>query len=180
MDWSVDACRDVAAERLTHDRERWAHVGAVAATAERIVAVTGLPEVVVCAAWLHDVGYAPSVEDTGFHPLDGARLLHSMDAPAELVSLVAYHSGAEYEAEERDLTAELHAFARPEQANLDALTLADLTVGATGSPVSVEDRLADILDRYPSPHPVHRAVLRSGGYLSECASRAETRSAVSR
>ena len=29
----------------------------------------------VDAAWLHDVGYARELVDTGFHPLDGARWL---------------------------------------------------------------------------------------------------------
>ena len=28
-----------------------------------------------CAAWLHDVGYAPSLVETGLHALDGARFL---------------------------------------------------------------------------------------------------------
>jgi hypothetical protein len=31
----------------------------------------------VAAAWLHDIGYAPAIAEsgTGFHPLDGARYL---------------------------------------------------------------------------------------------------------
>lgn len=32
-------------------------------------------DVLVAAAWLRDIGYAPEVVDTGFHPLDGARWL---------------------------------------------------------------------------------------------------------
>lgn len=28
----------------------------------------------VVAAWLHDIGYAPEIGHTLFHPLDGARL----------------------------------------------------------------------------------------------------------
>lgn len=62
---------------------------------------------VVCAAWLHDVGYAESVSVTGFHPLDGGRLLQSLGAPMEIVCLVAYHSGAEFEAEQRGLADDL-------------------------------------------------------------------------
>ena len=31
------------------------------------------------AAWLHDIGYAPAVDDTGFHPLDGARYLRDVE-----------------------------------------------------------------------------------------------------
>lgn len=180
MEWSPEHCRALAAEKLAAQTDRWAHVSAVGAAAQDIVAQAPLPDVVVCAAWLHDIGYADSVEQSGLHALDGARLLASLGAPAELVSLVAYHSGAEYEADERGLGEPLRAFARPQQVTLDAITWADMTRGVTGSRISVADRLADILDRYPRTHPVHRAVLRSRTYLIECATRAEQRLAVSR
>ena len=52
------------------------------------VTVTGaLPEfvavtdVLVSAARLHDIGYAPDVMATGFHPLDGVRYLAGLGAP---------------------------------------------------------------------------------------------------
>ena len=42
------------------------------------------------AAWLHDIGYAPSLVATGFHPLDGARYLRdTQHADAMLCRLVA-------------------------------------------------------------------------------------------
>ncbi|MFD6855509.1 HD domain-containing protein [Streptomyces diastaticus] len=50
-------------------------------------------DLLVAAAWLHDIGYAPELRDTGSHPLDGARHLESLGAPARLVRLVAHHSG---------------------------------------------------------------------------------------
>ena len=34
-----------------------------------------LTDDLVAAAWLHDIGYAPELVETGFHPLDGARYL---------------------------------------------------------------------------------------------------------
>jgi hypothetical protein len=58
--------------------------------------------------------------------------------------------------------------------------LADMTTSPTGVPISVQDRLADILARYPREHPVHRAVLRSGDYLEQCVARAQQRLAVNR
>ncbi|WP_323098242.1 hypothetical protein [Intrasporangium sp. YIM S08009] len=45
---------------------------------------------VAAAAWLHDVGYAPSVAQTEFHPLDGARFLQKYGVASE----VALPSGA--------------------------------------------------------------------------------------
>lgn len=49
----------------------------------------------LAAATLHDVGYAPRLAATGFHPLDGARFLRDEHGAEErLVRLVANHSFA--------------------------------------------------------------------------------------
>src|SRR6476659_7672817 len=105
---------------------------------------------------LHDIGYAAEFRQTGMHAIDGARYLRSVDAPEEVVSLVAFHTGAEYEADERGLAHELSRFDRPRQDLLDALILADLTTGPLGQTVSVAERLDDIFDRYRPDDAVHR------------------------
>jgi HD superfamily phosphodiesterase len=62
------------------------------------------------AAVLHDVGYAPRLATTGFHPLDGARFLRDVHGGDErLVRLVANHSFALLEAEARGLREVLEA-----------------------------------------------------------------------
>ena len=51
--------------------ERWLHTQGVATRAAEL-ATTVAPEdrsVLIAAAWLHDIGYAPALRDTGFHPL---------------------------------------------------------------------------------------------------------------
>jgi HD superfamily phosphodiesterase len=82
--------------------DRWAHVQGVVRQAERVAAI--LPaeerEVLVAAAYLHDLGYAPALIETGFHGLDGARHLRAL-GHERLAGLVAYHSGARGEAEPR-------------------------------------------------------------------------------
>jgi HD superfamily phosphodiesterase len=50
----------------------------------------------MAAAYLHDIGYVPTLARTRFHPLDGARHLREL-GEERLVGLVAYHSGAEAE-----------------------------------------------------------------------------------
>lgn len=49
---------------------RWLHTQAVAVRAcEAAVAVPeGDRDLLVAAAWLHDIGYASELRDTGFHP----------------------------------------------------------------------------------------------------------------
>src|SRR4051794_3742051 len=88
------------AERLVKPLgRRWQHVQAVAARALEVCEATGLDAgVLVSAAWLHDVGYAPEVFVTGFHPLDGARHLRSLRFRGPVPELVAHHSCARFEA----------------------------------------------------------------------------------
>ena len=99
---------------------RWAHTQGVAATARGVAAVLGPDaDLVAAAAWLHDIGYAPDVAATGFHPLDGARHLRDIEgASVMLCRLVAHHSCAINEAVERGLAGELTAEFRPARLDL--------------------------------------------------------------
>lgn len=152
-------------------RER--HVKSVALAGQRLTLTLGwLGSSLTEAAAQHDVGYQPALAATGLHALDGARFLSSRGADPVVVSLVAYHTGAEFEAEERGLYGQLAQFQRPVESLLDALNLCDLTVGPEGQPMTVDQRIAEILTRYAHEHPVHRAVQRSRGYLRESAWRA--------
>ena len=109
---------------------RWAHVQAAARQAGR-VAASFSPEdgdVLVAAAFLHDVGYAPSLNRLGFHPVDGARFLRGLGRE-RLACLVAHHSGARFEAEERGQVDELAAIRRWEA---DGLVVRELELAPTG------------------------------------------------
>ncbi|ETB45782.1 metal-dependent phosphohydrolase, partial [Mycobacterium avium 10-5560] len=71
--------RREAEARLVGQPGRLAHVRGVVAAAQQLGrhfdAETA--DCLVAAAWLHDIGYAPSVRRTGFHPLDGAEFVRS-------------------------------------------------------------------------------------------------------
>jgi HD superfamily phosphodiesterase len=153
-----------ARELLEPDPNRWAHVQAVVAKADGLGAVVASPEerhLLVVAAWWHDLGYADDVLDTGCHQLDVATYLAEEEFPDRLVALLAHHSGAAYEAEERGLLAELNAFPREESPLADALWTADMTTGPRGENLAYPDRLADILDRHDPDSVVGRAALRA-------------------
>jgi hypothetical protein len=124
-------------------------------------------EPLVAAAWLHDIGYAAEIGHTRFHPLDGARHLHVAGWPELVVNLVAHHSGARFEAHERGLAAQLDEFPLVEGPTMDALITADLTTGPDGQQLSFDDRITDILTRYPPDNPVHRAVRAARPVLAE-------------
>lgn len=147
--------------------DRWRHTCAVARRAA--VLAVGVPEperdLVVAAAWCHDVGYAPTLRDTGMHAIDGARFLRALGLDERLCALVAFHSGAVYEADERGFAVELSSFTEEHSAVADALVAADFTTGPQGQPLTVDERIAEILVRYQPGDPVHRAVTRSQGPL---------------
>src|SRR5215471_7942752 len=76
--------------------QRWRHVQGVARRASQIGPfMAGSDDTLVCAAWLHDIGYAPAMGLTGFHPLDGARFLAAAGVSKRLAGSVAHHSCAE-------------------------------------------------------------------------------------
>ncbi|MFK0174274.1 HDIG domain-containing metalloprotein [Streptomyces sp. NPDC090306] len=159
---------------------RWLHTQAVAARAREVSTAVSKADrdLLVAAAWLHDIGYAPQLRDTGFHPLDGARHLESLGTPARLVQLVAHHSGAVYDAEHRGLSTELAAYDRENSAVLDALIFADMTTGPAGQPCDFDARIDDILVHYKPESEVHHAISRARPYLGAAVERTWRRFAV--
>jgi hypothetical protein len=78
-----------------------------------------------------------------------------------LCRLVAHHSCAVIEAEERDLADILRREFEPlPQPLAEALTFCDMTATPDGEPVNVDRRLAEILHRYGSEHLVSRSIRR--------------------
>lgn len=146
---------------------RFEHVRAVAALARtvshRLDLETG---VLLAAAWLHDIGYAPSLAHTGFHPIDGARYLRAEGFDERVIALVARHSSAQHEAREWGLQEALDEEFPPwDASHHQVLDYCDMTVGPAGERVSVDERLREILGRYPPGTAVHRAITRAAPEL---------------
>lgn len=153
---------------------RWKHVQAVASRATWVAQSLGLGEDLVSAAWLHDIGYAPDLVATGFHPLDGARFLRREGFDECIVSLVAYHSCAYIEAGIRGLASELAADFAPGTSELaDALLYCDMTTGPDGDYVRPADRLVEIRGRYGPDHEVTRFVELAAPEILTAAGRVE-------
>jgi HD domain len=177
-DWAEATARKLLAKPLPR---RWAHTQGVAATARGLARVTGPDaDLVTAAAWLHDIGYAPSVVATGFHPLDGARHLRDSEgASGMLCRLVAHHSCAINEAIERGLACELAGEFRPARRDLaDALIYCDMTTSPDGHHLPVGRRLAEIRSRYGPGHLVSRSIARSAPELTSAVGRVTGRLAA--
>lgn len=157
---------------------RWGHVQGVAARARTLASILGgHADLLEAAAWLHDIGYSPELVKTGFHPLDGARYLRDVhSADSVLCSLVAHHSCAVIEAEERGLADELRReFPSTSMLLNDALAYCDLTTDPSGNLVSVHDRISEIRERYGPNSPVTRFTRKAEPSLLSSVTRTDNR-----
>lgn len=154
--------------------QRWQHVQAVAAQAEKLGAELfdeTSAQLLVAAAWLHDIGYAPAVVATGFHPVDGAQWLRRTGVDPRICNLVANHSCAVIEAEERGIANEMLPYPYESSLLADALTFADMSTGPLGQRFEVAERIAEIKSRYGEGHVVFRFIVRAEPQLMQIAGR---------
>ncbi len=128
-------------------------------------------DLLVAAAALHDIGYAPDLARTGFHPLDGARFLGEQGASERLCALVAHHSCAIREAQLRGLAEQMESFEDEASPTRDALWYCDMVTGPAGERVPISDRLAEIRQRYGPASLVGRFVSAASPELHGAAER---------
>lgn len=165
------------AEQLAHQHladlpRRLAHVAGVAKQAARAAAVVDDPALLVAAAWLHDIGYAPKLARVGFHPVDGAEFLRGCGVNDRLCGLVANHSCARVEARRRGLS--IH-WPDEDSALRDALWWADMTTTPTGQVTDVRRRIVEVRERYGPEHVVAQSVAEAAPDLIGAAVRTEHR-----
>jgi hypothetical protein len=175
--WAEGLARALLADSLPR---RWSHVQGVAAWARTLKpSLGGDADLIEAVAWLHDIGYLPQFLATGLHGLDGARYLRDVQhAERLLCRLVAHHSCAVIEAEERGLAHVLtREFAPPPRPLADALTFCDMTTSPDGEPVQVHNRLAEIHDRYGTGHLVSRSIRRATPLILEAVGQIRARAA---
>ncbi|MFI1919311.1 HD domain-containing protein [Nocardia sp. NPDC020380] len=162
----IDTARQLTQAELAQALpRRWNHSQGVARAAESLRHIGGRGDLLVAAAWLHDIGYAPRLAHTGFHPLDGARFLRDAapDLDPRIVQLVANHSFALLEAEERGLRGELEG-AFPilnDELLVAALVYCDMTTTPDGDPTTADARINEILARYGPDTVVSRFIRRA-------------------
>ncbi|MGW0980308.1 HD domain-containing protein [Streptomyces xiamenensis] len=157
---------------------RWAHSLGVAERARTLAPILGDDaELLEAAAVLHDIGYAPALVSTGFHPLDGARYLRTLsDADERVIRLVAHHSCAWMEAEARGLLNELEdGFPREHPELADALCFCDMNTTPDGTPTNPVDRVNEIAGRYGDDSLIGRFIRRAEPEILTASARVLTR-----
>lgn len=158
---------------MREDPDRVCHLGAVAQRAEAlsVTVPATMVDALVASGWLHDIGYAPALRQTGFHPLDGARYLRAEGWPDPVCALVAHHSGSRFVARIRSLDGPLGEFEFVEDAPSDVLTVADNTACQDGSLVTISERLREKLQRHGPDWPGARANPERDDYIRAAARR---------
>ncbi|MBF6236649.1 HD domain-containing protein [Nocardia otitidiscaviarum] len=149
---------------------RWSHVQGVVHRAASAGPVVDDPDVLMAAAWLHDIGYAPKVRRTGLHAVDGAEYLRQLGADDRLCGLVAHHSCAHIEAANRGIPINWSDERTPLR---DALWWADMTTTPLGQPIDIKSRIAEVRKRYGSDHVVAVSVTEAEPELLAAAERTE-------
>ena len=172
---ATTVARELLAEKLP---KRWCHVQAVGERAELFADAhdRSTYEMLRAAGIVHDIGYAEEIQDTGFHPIDGARHLRRLGFDEDIVSLVAHHTCAHIEADLRGLGRTLlDEFPVRPWLPHDELLYCDLTTGPTGETITVNDRLVDVKQRYGPDDLVHRFITIAEHELVAAAGRAEAK-----
>ncbi|MCI4081591.1 HD domain-containing protein [Streptomyces sp. MMS21 TC-5] len=162
---------------------RWAHSLGVAGRARELRGILGEDAALMeAAAVLHDVGYSPLIASTGFHPLDGARFLRDEEGLDDrVVRLVAHHSYALLEAEERGLREELEGeFELERPALVDALVFCDMTTTPDGGHTTSGDRVGEIVGRYGPDTIVGRFIQRAAPEIHASVQRVQGRLGAAR
>lgn len=172
----VTDAKATAARLLPPLGDRWRHVQAVGAQAAAITKAVPPQDrdLLVAAAWLHDIGYALELVQTGCHPIDGARYLEAEGFPPRLVALVAHHSCSRIEIGIRGLATELR-WPQEDGPVADALAYADMTTGPKGQRFTFSERIAEILTRYPAGSEVHQHIVAAEALLAEHVARVKDR-----
>jgi putative nucleotidyltransferase with HDIG domain len=173
----IDAARVVARDLLGELPTRWRHTKGVAERAEELSATVSAPDrdLLIAAAWLHDIGYSPALHETGFHALDGALYLERHGWSRRVCALVAHHSGAWFVARALGLPAALGRFTRELSAVSDALAYADQTVGPTGQRLPIRQRMAEAVGRHGSGSAQAQVHVPRRAHLLAVANRVEQR-----
>ncbi|MHB8334854.1 MAG: HD domain-containing protein [Acidimicrobiales bacterium] len=165
-----------ASSLLAGNPRRWDHSCAVASLASSLAELlVDDPEersILVAAAWLHDIGYAPLLAKTGAHHLDGAIRLEGM-GEHRLACLVAHHGSGAAETALRGFSDEFAQFPREFSLVADILTYCDLSCGPDGTRLDLDTRLREIRTRYGADHVVVRGLEVSDSLIRDACSHVE-------
>ena len=177
----VRDAQNLAQTLLADDPTRLAHVRGAGTIAGLVTGALHVdqPEIIVAAAWLHDIGYAPAIARTGFHPVDGALFLAREGWPDPVVLMVAHHSHAAILAPHYGVQHHMALLEHVRGPADDIITFSDLRAGPNGLGAEPRDRVDDMRRRHANSTVVPHAI-REARYRMLLTTAARVNAAVSR
>jgi hypothetical protein len=156
----VRDARALAESLLVDDPTRLEHVRGAGTVAGMVASALSphQPEMIIAAAWLHDIGYAPAIARTGFHPVDGALFLAREGWPDPVVFMVAHHSQAAVLAPYYGVQHHMALLEHVHGVADDIITFSDLRAGPNGLGAEPRDRVEDMRRRHADSGVVPRAI----------------------
>jgi putative nucleotidyltransferase with HDIG domain len=157
------------AEFLPSEEKRYHHILGVVRHMQTILPRLELEqetkELLIQAAYLHDVGYSKQLNQYNFHPLDGAVFAQQAGFPKPVIAAVLFHSEAiETVRENRNDLLPIYSLNQKlldEQDRLfiDLVTYCDVQTSPKGEKVSLDERVQDVVERYGENHPVSQMMI---------------------
>jgi HD superfamily phosphodiesterase len=157
------------AETLLIDMpQRLKHIKSVGKRAEYVSKILDESdrEILIAAAYLHDIGYSEKLNKTNFHPLDGAVYLKNKGLE-RIASLVAHHSCAENEAKLVGIYDKLSEFKCDDELVLNALSYCDWTTSPFGEKVTVEERINEIIERFGADSLITKSIKQTMSFRNK-------------
>lgn len=138
-------------QHFARGSHRLAHILRVIETAQELEAHQPFGGRLILAAIYHDIGYAETLIETGYHPIDGALVARRDGLDPEISDAVLHHSGAWALAQRSrpDLMQYYGCDCRMMHTQLSrALTFCDTHSGPHGERFALTERLAEIRIRH--------------------------------
>ena len=169
----MGAAQQLSRQLLAGSGTRWEHVFTAGKLADQLTDLFDPADhrLLVAAVTLHDIGYAPALVSTGYHPVDGASYLLERGYSARLARLVANHSYAASLAPDAVAARYSVEFAPEESLLADALTFCDMHSAPDGSVVDARWRLADIEARHSKDEAFGRRMWQVKGAIKRIGNR---------
>ena len=122
------------------------------------------------AAYLHDVGYSEVIKFCDYHPVDGFTYLRANSWSKDVQLLTLHHTFSNTLAEmsRTDLTSEYRLNPLPYHLThlFNLLTTADMTSDGKGNIVTIAERVKDVGERHGTDSIVYKHILTVQEYLN--------------
>lgn len=152
---------------------RYAHILGVVNMMQELCQKRSIPkkqtEWLIQSAFLHDIGYSPTLANHQYHPVDGTIFAYEQGFPKPVLAAVLFHSEAMRTRSLSSAIVTLYEKNYPlldkkDQFFIDMITYCDLHCSPHGQRVTLDERVNEVVVRYGADHEVSQQMLHNMKY----------------